>query len=226
MPIDASHPSTEDILLTSKAEYRILLEMQLKLLNLLHLLNSSVFRKLIAGEFATGGLYIMPSKSSSLIWDGILFVRSGFYKNGIFRFSIHLETEFPFQKSPPIITLLSQVLHPLISSKTFIFDSSSAFPLWSENDHIYELLKFFKYCIESIDYCCKHVKAFSNELACELFTNDRNKFIKLTQEIIAKSVNDTFNSDQLEDKKDVFTFDKSTVEDTLHEQILENMKDF
>lgn len=160
-----------------------------------------------------------------MIWDGIIFVRSGVYKNGIFRFTIQLEASFPLQKSSPIIKLLSPLLHPLISEESLLFDSSSAFPAWSENDHIYELLKFFKYCIENIDYCCTQVKRFSSLNAVELCTNDRNNFIKMSQEIVAKSVNGTFNSDPLDDKKqDVFTFDKSTVDETLHDQILENMK--
>lgn len=167
----------------------------------------------------------MPTKPTSLIWDGVIFVRSGVYKNGIFRFTIHLEASFPSQKSVPIIKLLSPLLHPLISEESFLFDSSSAFPAWSENDHIYEVLKFFKYCIENIDYCFTQVKRFSNSNAVELYTNDRNNFIKMSQEIVAKSVNGTFNSDPLDDQKqDVFTFDKSTVDETLHDQILENMK--
>lgn len=175
-------------------------------------------------EFASGSVYVMPTRNHSLLWDGIIFVRLGALKNGIFRFSMQLESSFPSQKSPPIIKLLTPLVHPLISDETLIFDSSSAFPTWSDSDHVYEILKFFKYALENVDYCCSQIPRVSNQSAVELYNSDREKFLELARETVTRSVNEIFNSNASEDKQHIFSFDKSLVDDGLHEQILENMK--
>lgn len=185
-------------------------------------LKTFFFRKLLASEFSSGSIYVMPTKNS-LTWDGIVFVRCGVYKNGIFRFLLQLDLTFPSQKIPPTIKLLSPLLHPLISDETLIFDSSSAFPTWSENDHIYEILKFFKYALENVDYCCNQIQRTSNLNAVELWNNDRQKFMEYRDETVTRSVNEIFNSDSNNDKN-VFAFDKSIIDEGLHEQIIENMK--
>lgn len=166
----------------------------------------------------------MPSKTQTLEWDGVLFVRTGVFKNGIFRFVLQLESSFPSQKTPPVITLLKPLVHPLACEETLVFETSSAFPTWSENDHIYELLKFFKYAIENVDYCCTNVQRPANSAAVELYNSDRQKFLEVSRDAVTTSVNEIFNSNPGDDKQHVFSFDKSVVEDGLHEQILENMK--
>lgn len=163
----------------------------------------------------------MPTKNHSLLWDGIIFVRAGPFKNGIFRFTLQLDSSFPTQKAYPCIRLLSPLMHPLVSEDTMVFDASSAFPTWSENDHVYELLKFLKYALENIDYCCTQILSPpSNHSALELHNSDRQKFIEMAQETANRSVNEIFTSD---DKQHVFAFDKSIV-DEQHENIIENMK--
>ena len=41
------------------------------------------------------GVYIIPSSKSALIWFGVIFVRSGPYMNGIFKFRIHIPHDYP-----------------------------------------------------------------------------------------------------------------------------------
>lgn len=174
-------------------------------------------------EFATGGCYLMPQKSNSFKLEGILFVRSGIFKNGVFRFTLSLESTFPQQKFAPIIKLSDPLVHPLVSPDSQVFDSSSAFPTWSDNDHIYELLKFFKYGIENIEYSCAVTRP-SNPNAVEFYNKDRQKFLETCRESVTKSVNEIFTSN---DAENIFTFDKSFIEEEgLHDQILENMKSF
>ena len=45
------------------------------------------------------GVYIIPSSKSALIWFGVIFVRSGPYMNGIFKFRIHIPHDYPGKKS-------------------------------------------------------------------------------------------------------------------------------
>lgn len=45
------------------------------------------------------GVYIIPSSKSALIWFGVIFVRSGPYMNGIFKFRIHIPHDYPGKSS-------------------------------------------------------------------------------------------------------------------------------
>lgn len=138
---------------------------------------------------------------------------------------MQLDQSFPSQKNPPVITLLNPLFHPLVNQETLVFDTSSAFPTWSENEHIYELLKFLKYALENVDYCCAQVQRPPNSPAVEMYNSERQKFLEISREAVTKSVNEVFASNPLEEKPDhAFAFDKAVVEDDLHEQILENMK--
>uniref|UniRef100_T1I6N9 Uncharacterized protein n=1 Tax=Rhodnius prolixus TaxID=13249 RepID=T1I6N9_RHOPR len=49
------------------------------------------------------GLYIIPSANSGLVWFGVLFVRSGIYKGGIFRFTFKISESFPDSPPPSVI---------------------------------------------------------------------------------------------------------------------------
>jgi ubiquitin-protein ligase len=160
-------------------------------------------------EFETGGMYLMP-KGNSRELEGIFFVRSGLFKNGVFRFNLSLDSNFPHQETAPIIQLTSAVPHPLIHPESLIFDSSAAFPTWKTEDHIYELLKYFRYSFENFEYSCDSV-------------NPPN-----VKETVTKSINDVFASNDESNKNQyVFTYDKIIVDqEHLHDQILENMKNF
>lgn len=175
-------------------------------------------------EFATGGMFIMPKKSNSLIIEGIYFCRSGLFKNAIFRFTLLLEKTFPHQKTP-VLKLQCPLLHPLVSEETCIFDCSSAFPEWSENDHLYELLKFFKYSMENIEYSCGLPNAV-NPNAVQMYNNDREKYLNICKETVTQSMNDVFNADEKDTNDNFFNFDKTLIDENLQEQIIENMKNF
>ncbi|CRL01679.1 CLUMA_CG014898, isoform A [Clunio marinus] len=210
MPTDVpSETSFDDFLCNqAKTEYRILFEM-----------------KLLMSEFPSGSIYILPNKNHSLSWDGVMFVRSGPFKNGIFRFTLHLESTFPNQKFHPTIKFIDSMTHPLVSPDTFLFDASHAFPTWSENDHIYEILKFLKYAIENVDYCCTQIQNCANQKAVDLYNSDKSKFLEISRETITQSIKSVFNSDNDDDRNNhAFWFDKRIIEDGLHDQIIENMK--
>lgn len=175
-------------------------------------------------EFATGGMYIMPKKSNSLVIEGIYFPRSGPFKNAIFRFTLLLEKTFPHQKTP-VLKLQHPLLHPLISEDTCEFDCSSAFPEWSENDHLYELLKFFKYSMENIEYSSGLANPV-NLNAVQIYNNDREKYFNICKESVTQTMNDVFNADEKNDHDHFFHFDKTLIDENLQEQIIENMKNF
>ncbi|KAG5667967.1 hypothetical protein PVAND_015926 [Polypedilum vanderplanki] len=209
MPIDAnsSDEIIDEVLCTTKTEYRILLEL-----------------KLISTEFNTGSIYIIPSKSNSLLWNGIYFIRSGPYKDAILRFKIQLETNYPNQKTPPELKLEFPIEHPLISPDTQIFDSSHAFPTWNESEHLYSFLKYFKYAMENFDFCVNlPIEKIINIEIAELYKKDQKEFKEKAKEMIVKSVNQIFIPTGDEN---IFSYDRNSIEEDeeIHQSILENMK--
>jgi len=51
-----------------------------------------------------------------LVWDGIIIIRGGLYKNGKFKFFIEFPKGFP--KNKPELYFISKVYHPLVNLET------------------------------------------------------------------------------------------------------------
>ena len=79
-------------------------------------------------KFCPAGIYIIPQSDNIKIWHGIIFPREGIYRDGIFKYQIHIPTDYP--NSPPKVIFVSRVFHPLINPKTSILDLSEKFPKW------------------------------------------------------------------------------------------------
>jgi ubiquitin-protein ligase len=51
------------------------------------------------------GIYITPSENlkgnptnfQTIEWNGVIFIKSGLYKNGIFKFNLSFPTNYPFE---------------------------------------------------------------------------------------------------------------------------------
>jgi hypothetical protein len=46
------------------------------------------------------GVYVIPSRENPFVWFGVIFVRTGPYEDGIFRFNIVLDENFPDSEHP------------------------------------------------------------------------------------------------------------------------------
>lgn len=175
-------------------------------------------------EFPSGGMYIIPNKTNSFILEGIYFPRIGLWKNAIIRFQVILTKNFP--QEIPILKLITSINHPLITEETNIFDFTKAFPQWNESFHLYELLQFFKYCIENMDYVSNLSHPFSNSNSLQQYNNERESFINECKNCVTQTMNEMFNSDNQNEIENFFHFEKELIDDNLHEKILENMKSF
>ena len=76
---------------------------------------------------APAGVYILPSFDSLREWSGVLFVRSGVYKGGIFRFSMQLPRSYPANGACPRVLFQSRVFHPHVHPQTGQVDILSHF---------------------------------------------------------------------------------------------------
>ena len=58
---------------------------------------------------------------NKLVWDGVIFLRGGLFKDGKFKFKVEFEQET--LRSIPKIIFKSKVYHPLINIKTGELDT-------------------------------------------------------------------------------------------------------
>lgn len=45
-------------------------------------------------QHVPGGIYVLPSFDESRIWYGTIFIHTGLYRNGIFKFTIYLPDKY------------------------------------------------------------------------------------------------------------------------------------
>eukprot|EP00455_Lapot_gusevi_P016283 TRINITY_DN1836_c0_g1_i14.p1 TRINITY_DN1836_c0_g1~~TRINITY_DN1836_c0_g1_i14.p1 ORF type:complete len:261 (-),score=16.09 TRINITY_DN1836_c0_g1_i14:177-959(-) len=82
---------------------------------------------------APPGVYMIPSVNDLRKWEGIIFLRAGQYKNGIFKFFLQIPESYP--EEGPRVFFTTPVFHPLIHPKTGELDLSIQFPTWQRNKH-------------------------------------------------------------------------------------------
>jgi hypothetical protein len=81
------------------------------------------------------GIYILPSFDNMRTWCGVIFLRAGLWKSGIFRFTIDMPVTYPGNNACPKITFLNQIFHPMIDWDSGEIDLSLRFPNWIGGKH-------------------------------------------------------------------------------------------
>lgn len=76
-------------------------------------------------KFCPSGVYILPQFDDLRVWHGVVFVRDGPYKDGIFKFELIIPTTYP--SNAPEVNFLTKVYHPLIELTTGKLDLSVIF---------------------------------------------------------------------------------------------------
>ncbi|KAL1513845.1 hypothetical protein ABEB36_003193 [Hypothenemus hampei] len=142
------------------------------------------------------GVYVIPSKGNPLLWFGVIFARNGPYKNGVFRFNLILDDNFPDSEHPKVI-FQSKVLHPVINSETNELNLHGAFPTWHKNEqHIWQVLKYVQWIFCNIEATVSH--GIDKE-ACEMFLNDREAFNAKALELVQQNQETLYELPQEED---------------------------
>merc|ERR1711892_431816 len=77
------------------------------------------------------GVYVIPSHKSALIWFGVIFVRSGPYAEGVFKFRIHIPHDYPANSSPPTLVFDPPIYHPMVEAKSGAVNFQTVFPAWT-----------------------------------------------------------------------------------------------
>ena len=141
-------------------------------------------------KFSPAGIYIVPHyeehiTSADTVWDGVVFVEAGPYKNGKFWFFICFPEDYP--KSWPRVQFHSLVYHPLINPQDGSLDLRMLIST-SKGDKQFESLAMKTITfIKQIFYCEEYWKVQSshNVQAGQMFVKNRSAFLQEAKASVA-----------------------------------------
>uniref|UniRef100_A0A182PLT8 UBC core domain-containing protein n=1 Tax=Anopheles epiroticus TaxID=199890 RepID=A0A182PLT8_9DIPT len=135
-----------------------------------------------------GGIYVTPSYENPFLWFGVIFVRSGMYKDGVFRFTITLSNRFPNDDAVPVVTFQSDVFHPMINPSDGVLNTSDAFTKWQSGDsRIWQLLKFLQFVLQNLDDHTLQSEHVANSDAYRLLVENRAEFQLRVEQCVDES---------------------------------------
>ena len=86
-------------------------------------------------DTAPGGVYLLPSANDMRLFYGVIFIRLGIYKGGIFKFKLELPRGYPSDGALPRVCFFSKIYHPLVDITSGTLDLSPEFPSWKVGKH-------------------------------------------------------------------------------------------
>ena len=93
--------------------------------------------------YAPLGMYVIPQLANMRVWHGVIFIRQGEYKGGVFRFKIEIPYSYP--QTIPAVFFHTYVYHPLIHPETGELALGPQFPSWEPGKHfIFSILAYIK----------------------------------------------------------------------------------
>ena len=98
-------------------------------------------------KHAPGGVFIVPEFENIRRFHGVIFIRRGIYRDGVFRFVMELSSDYSSLGSHPKIHFTSKVYSPLVDPETGILDISAdpGMRQWHPEKHfIVSALTFLK----------------------------------------------------------------------------------
>jgi len=145
---------------------------------------------------APPGVYVLPSIYSLRLWHGVIFLRKGLYKNGIFKFFLKIPESYP--ENGPKVVFVSQVFHPLIDPSTGDLDLSIQFPKWTPNkDFIVLLLAFIKKIFYNTSFweARPGIRAF-NPKAQQQWVNDKVSFFRSCESSVTLALEKVYENQE------------------------------
>jgi len=142
------------------------------------------FKNLVPSHRRPSGMYVMPAFDNMMKWYGVIFVHQGYYRKGVFKFTIDLPRNYPNDR--PQVTFLTPVYHPYVRANGQL-DLSLAFPQWIPKKHfVIHVLQFMKKMFYKIDVLfIDSPKDAPNPEALELYRKDTIKFFHAAQRCVA-----------------------------------------
>ncbi|KAF5281264.1 hypothetical protein FQA39_LY05150 [Lamprigera yunnana] len=177
--------------------------------------------EMIISEKVTG-IYVIPSRENPLVWFGVIFVRSGLYEDGIFRFNINLPEEFPDGEHPKVI-FQSEVFHPVINVHNNELNLLNAFPMWVKGEqHIWQIIKYIFWIFYNFDASISHSV---HKEAADLYKENIDTFKEKVKQCVKKSKAQLYDLPPTDDKHYI-TFEEYNpeVHDAVKSSMIKEMK--
>lgn len=177
--------------------------------------------KMVAAE-KISGVYVIPSFGNSLSWFGVIFIRTGYYAEAVFRFNILLPDNFPDDTALPAIIFQNEVFHPLVCPFTGTLDITADFPIWKVGeDHIWQVLKFIQFVFQDPSEALKCSPSVLNKEAADLLVQNRAEYIAQTKKCVDKSKSCVYDAATSDDPHYII-FEKFNNE--THSPVIEKIK--
>jgi ubiquitin-protein ligase len=159
----------------------------------------------------------MPNKTNIKIWNCVIAIRDGLYKQCKFRFTIQIPDIYP--SIPPIVTFESEIYHPLVDKNTGKMDLGKRFESWTPGK---DLIVNVLYYIKNIFYnpSCLTEKDSYNPESSKLFIEDYNLFKEKISNLCKVS---NKNENTEEENNHMLEFKKLFLEKLSKEQQIPNL---
>ncbi|KAF5277748.1 hypothetical protein FQR65_LT03728 [Abscondita terminalis] len=152
--------------------------------------------KMVIRENITS-IYVIPSNENSLVWFGVIFVRSGLYEDGIFRFNIVLPDSFPDGEHPKVV-FQSEVFHPVIDASNSELYLLNGFPTWNKSEqHIWQVIRYISWVFYNFEGSVAHAV---NQEAANLYKENPEAFQERVKGSVKKSQDELYNPPPNNDK--------------------------
>ncbi|TMW63197.1 hypothetical protein Poli38472_002138 [Pythium oligandrum] len=146
-------------------------------------------------QHVPGGIYVLPSFDHPRTWFGTIFIHTGLYRTGIFKFTINLPETYNGPGTYPQIVFNSPVFHPYVHAETRELDLKPKFPVWdSELHYMVAALAYLKSIFYMKDF--PQQSNIANPIALEVFRRDTEKFVSLVEACVEESLETVYNNDQ------------------------------
>lgn len=86
-------------------------------------------------QHVPSGIYILPSFDDARLWYGVIFIRSGHYRDGVFKFILRLPQEYNDLNTYPDIRFTSRVYHPYVDPASGELNLRIKIPEWNPELH-------------------------------------------------------------------------------------------
>eukprot|EP00939_MAST-03C_sp_MAST-3C-sp1_P000567 g567.t1 len=146
---------------------------------------------------APGGVYVLPSYDNIRTWRGVIFLRQGPYRDGVFKFKIFIPEDYPADGARPRVVFSTNVFHPLVDPSTNELDLSKRFPKWIDGrDYLIHLLTYVKKIFYLKTY---NIKGAVNKIAADMFkrsNEERSEFMSRVNRCVQVSLSTIYENDE------------------------------
>ncbi|GLE10265.1 hypothetical protein PINS_up022344 [Pythium insidiosum] len=145
-------------------------------------------------QHVPAGIYVLPSLDHPRTWFGTIFVHTGLYRNGIFKFTIYLPETYNGPGTYPRIVFSTQVFHPFVHPASRELDLKPKFPQWDPELHyMVAVLTYLKSIFYMKDFPQQATTA--NPAALEVFRREPEKFVNMVESCVEESLENVYNND-------------------------------